>query len=177
MGEKVFFVRLGLLTWKPKLLPHLHSVTTAQPDPVRRVWGPVTIRVAWVLYRAGQSPAKHLIAAREHVLLSIPKGVHATQAEELAAFFTEEYIDRALHGNYRQREMQSCGIEPQYRWKDRLLDSLDSLGELIFRLGYGDQLSLEQSPRPQKQMPAFWQAPRSAFEAACAPFLNKKALR
>lgn len=144
MGEKRFFVRLGLLTWKLNLLPPLHSVTTAQSDPIRNVWGPVTIRVAWVLYRAGQSPAKHLVAAREHVLLSLPKAVHATQAEELAAFFTEEYLERALLGNYRQQEMQSCGIEPQCRWRDRLLDSLDSLGELVFRLGYGDQLSLEQ---------------------------------
>jgi hypothetical protein len=125
-------------------LPLLHSVTTAQSDSVRNVWGPVTIRVAWVLYRAGHSPAQHLVAAREHVLLSLPKDVHATQAEELAAFFTKEYLDRRIRGNYRQQEMESCGVEPQYRWRDRLLESLDSLGELVFRLGYGDALSLDQ---------------------------------
>jgi hypothetical protein len=125
-------------------LPVLLSVPPAPSDSVRDVWGPVTIRVIWVLYRAGVSPSKHLVAAREHVLLSLPKSVHSTQAEELAAFFTQEYLDRRLRGNYRQQEMETCGVEPQYRWRDRLLHSLDSLGELVFRLGYGDELSLEQ---------------------------------
>jgi hypothetical protein len=85
-----------------------------------------------------------LLAAREHVLLSLPKGVHAAQAEELAEFFTLDYLERLSKGNYRRKDMDSCGVEPQYRWRDRLLDALDGIGEIVFRMSYGDKLSLEQ---------------------------------
>ena len=103
------------------------SITPEKPAerrPLRAVWGPVTIRVAWTLYQAGLEPTKQLTAAREHVLLSLPTTLHANQAEELAEHFTVEFIQRLRNGNYRPREIESCGIEPQYRWRTALITTL-----------------------------------------------------
>ena len=124
-------------------MSQLHSVSAAPNASLREVWGPVTIRVAWVLYHANRSTTRDLVDAREHVLLSLPQNVHPAQAEELAERYTLEYLDRKTQGNYTKKPVETCGIEPQYRWRGRLLDVLDSVGELVFRLGYGDQLSIE----------------------------------
>ena len=117
---------------------------TSQQRPLRSIWGPVTIRVTWTLYQAGLEPRDLLTAAREHVLLSIPDKLPPNQAEDLAEHFTREFLQRFLHQNYRPREMETCGVEPQYRWRQALLKTLDGLGEVVFHLGYGDRLPLEQ---------------------------------
>lgn len=115
-----------------------------QQRPLRSIWGPVTIRVTWTLYQAGLEPKDLLTSAREHVLLSIPDKIHPNQAEELAEHFTKEFIQRFLHNNYRTQDMETCGIEPQYRWRQDLIKTLDGLAEVVFHLGYGDRLSLDQ---------------------------------
>ena len=61
-----------------------------------------------------------------------------------AEHFTREFLQRFLHQNYRPREIETCGVEPQYRWRQALLKTLDGLGEVVFHLGYGDRLPLEQ---------------------------------
>ena len=52
------------------------------PDPLRRLWGPVTVRVAWDLVRAGVAVRPQLLrAVREHALWRIPPTAGLAEAE------------------------------------------------------------------------------------------------
>jgi len=112
------------------------------------VWSAVTIRVAWELYMAGlkASPAT-LHEARDHVLLSLPRGASRGTAEELAGVFMGEWLGRVQDGRYRWRPPEADPILPRPSWRERLLEGLDPIGEVVLRLRYGDGLELSEVER------------------------------
>lgn len=119
-----------------------------EPDPLRRAWAPVTIRVAWELHRAGARPTPAVLAdARDHVLMSLPEDCEPEQAEELASALTAEYLGRVREGRYRARAPlhEDRPLPPEGR--ARLLSVLDAVGEVVLRLAYGDGLALETVER------------------------------
>lgn len=108
----------------------------------------MTIRVAWELYAAGVRPSARILAeARQHVLLSLPSSFGRMQAEELAGTFTLEFLARVQKGRYRAPPRPRNEVTPRPSWRDRVLESLDPIGEVVLRLGYGDGLSLPQIER------------------------------
>lgn len=117
-------------------------------ETARHVWSAVTIRVSWELYMAGvkASPAQ-LHEAREHVLLSLPRGANRSLAEELAGTFMEEWLGRVQSGRYRWRPPSSDPVVPRPSWRERLLEALDPICEVVLRLVYGDGLSLQDVER------------------------------
>ena len=114
----------------------------------RFVWSAVTIRVSWELYMAGvkASPAV-LHEARDHVLLSLPRGSNRSLAEELAGTFMEEWLGRVQDGRYRWRPPTADPLVPRPSWRERLLEALDPIGEVVLRLVYGDGLALTDVER------------------------------
>ena len=57
----------------------------AQTDPVRRLWGAVTVRVAWELLASGQDVRPPLLrAARDQALWRLPKDAALPDAEAVA---------------------------------------------------------------------------------------------
>ena len=112
----------------------------------RRVWAPVTIRVAWELMVGGAPIDSELLdEAREHALSSISSKFDPPQAEERAGFYAREYLDRAIRSRYRPVELERSAVEPQHQWRQRLVAILDDLGEAIFQLHYGDGLSMDKT--------------------------------
>ncbi len=126
--------------------PREQTRTSADAAFYRRVWAPVTIRVAWELMIGGAPVDFELLnEAREHALSSISPKFETSKAEEMAGFYAREYLDRALKSRYRSSEHERSAVEPQHQWRKRLVAILDDLGEAIFQLHYGDGLSIEKT--------------------------------
>ncbi len=110
-----------------------------------RRWSAVTIQVAWTLLRDGIRPTgQTLTDAREHVLGSLPDSVPDDWVDPLAAQLTRDFLERARTGRYRLRPLPSAGVPASAGWRRDLLTVLDPIGEIVFRLVYGDGLSLEE---------------------------------
>jgi hypothetical protein len=125
-----------------------NQARTTLHDPARHAWAAVTIRVAWELYAAGVRPTPGVLQdARDHVLLSLPRSCGRMQAEELAGYFTREYLDRVQRGRYQRRPMPEEPVAVRPSWRERLVEGLDPVGEVVLRLVYGDGLSLEAVER------------------------------
>ncbi|MCB9743797.1 MAG: hypothetical protein H6741_06540 [Alphaproteobacteria bacterium] len=124
------------------------STPAPRMDPGRLVWAAVTIRVAWELHLAGQRPTPAVLRdARAHVMLSLPQGVGREQAEELASYFTREYVERVRHGRYRRRPPTPEPLRTRPSWRGRLIEVLDPVGEVVLRLIYGDGMGVETVER------------------------------
>ena len=117
-------------------------------DASRHVWAAVTIRVAWELHGAGLRPSPALLDdARQHVLMSLPRSCGRLQAEELAGYFAAEYLERVQQGRYQRRPFDADALIPRPSWRERLLEGLDPVGEVVLRLVYGDGLTLQAVER------------------------------
>ncbi len=114
----------------------------------RGLWSAVTLRVAWELYGAGIQPTGHnLEHARDHVLMSLPQKCTRLQAEDLASWFTREFVGRMLEGHYSSAPPPPTPLLPRPSWRHQLIDALDPVGEVVLRLVYGDGVSLEAVER------------------------------
>lgn len=120
-------------------VPPLSALLVPTEEPLRRLWGPITIRVAWELTRRGVNPRPATLrAAREHALWRMPPGADLAEAEARVGFAVDEYC-RRLHGDYRPALVDpDVTLLPDPRWRDTVLGSLEPLQEAIFRLHYGD---------------------------------------
>lgn len=120
-------------------VPPLSALVAPTEDPLRRLWGPVTIRVVWELVRKGLKPRPPTLrAAREHVLWRLPPEVDLAEAEARVAFGVDEYA-RRLDGDYRPASVDpDVGILPDPRWRGTVLAAVEPLQEAVFRLHYGD---------------------------------------
>jgi len=107
------------------------------------------VRVAWDLVLAGVSVRPDVLSeAREHVLRSLPTGVGAVEAEELASGAVAEWLDRVRHGRYRRPVVDpDLSLPVAASWRRRLAASLDQVGDAVFRLHYGDGFTLEAVAR------------------------------
>lgn len=117
----------------------LPAPRSAPADPLRRLWAPVTIRVAWDLVRGGiRVKPPVLRAARAHALWRVPAHAGLAEAEAAASTAVEEYLARAS-GDYRPRPLDpDLGILPAPRWRDGILASVEPLHEAVFRFHYAD---------------------------------------
>ena len=121
-----------------------NQARTTLHDPARHAWAAVTIRVAWELYQAGVRPTQGVLRdARDHVLFSLPRSCGRLQAEELAGYFTREYLDRVQRGRYQRRPVPEEPVQARPSWRERLVEGLDPVGEVVLRLVFGDGLSLQ----------------------------------
>ena len=108
-------------------------------------WSAVTIQVAWTLLRQGVRPGgQTLVDAREHVLGSLPDSVPDEQIDPITTQLTQEFLERARTGRYRVRPLPSDVVPACADWRRDLLTVLDPVGEIVFRMVYGDGLSLEE---------------------------------
>jgi len=114
-------------------------------DQIRKLWIPVTVRVAWELMMAGVNVRPSTLAdAREHVLRSLPAGLDVELAERWASLFLHEYITRIKEGTVaRTLPDEDLDAPIPADWRGRLLGALDHVGDALVRLHYGDGLSLE----------------------------------
>jgi len=119
--------------------------TFGHPLPNRQVWLPITVRVAWELVLNGVKVRPRVLHdAREHVLRCLPSGVGGDEAERLATMLTRDYIERVRHGRYRRVTLEREDAIPVSRlWRKRLVTALDPVGDAVFRLHFGDGMSME----------------------------------
>jgi hypothetical protein len=144
----------------------LTATSRVAADPLRRLWGPVTIRVAWDLLRAGvQVRAATLRAARDHALWRLPPGAGLAEAEAVTTQAVEEYLARCA-GRYAPFELDpDLGILPTPAWRDAILDASEPIHEAILRLHYADGLAIEEVSRRTRLEVALLRGAREAVRA------------
>lgn len=127
----------------PSSLPHAPPA-----DPFRRLWGPLTIRVAWALVSAGvQVRPATLRAVREHVFWRVPEGSNLAEAEALASAAVDEYLARA-EGRYAPWVPDpDLPVLPSPRWREAVEALADPVHLAVFRLHYADGLPLSEVER------------------------------
>lgn len=133
------------------------------PDPLRRLWGPLTIRVAWDLLRAGvEVRAPTLRAARDHALWRLPPGANLAEAEATATAAVDDYLARCA-GRYApfQRD-PDLDILPTPTWRQAVFAASDELHEAVLRLHYADGLPLEEVERRTRLEAALLRGARDA---------------
>ncbi len=117
-------------------------------DPLRRLWGPVTIRVAWDLIRSRVDVRPPTLrAARDHALWRLPPGADLADAEAVATAAVDDYLGRSA-GRYQPFELDpDLDILPTPAWRQSVLAASDSFHEAVLRLHYADGLPLEEVER------------------------------
>lgn len=86
-----------------------------------------------------------LADARDHVLLSLPSGVDAEEAEQRTGLLTIEFLDRVKGNPVRRNPVNSTAeVHVHLGWRARLTPILDPVADAVMRLHYGDGMSLDQ---------------------------------
>ncbi|MFZ5482475.1 MAG: hypothetical protein ACOZNI_37275 [Myxococcota bacterium] len=133
------------------------------PDPLRRLWGPVTVRVAWDLVRAGVAVRPQLLrAVREHALWRIPAAAGLAEAEAIASQAVEDFLARAAGRYAPWAPDPDLAILPDPRWRDAVSEQADPVHEAVLRLHYADGLPLEEVERRTRLDAALLRAAREA---------------
>jgi len=120
-------------------------VSTSLPpgSPAARLWAAVSIEAAWTLQVSGVRCTPALLhEVRRHVLLSMPKNVSEDHADACTAGLVREFLQRFRGGDYTG----AAPPEPrplQTIWRDAILEGLDPIGMVVWRLMYGDGLTAE----------------------------------
>lgn len=142
----------------------LHLSAARPVDPIRRLWGPVTIRVAWELVRAGVDPrGTTLRAARDHALWRLPPAAGLSEAEVVAAQAVGELLDRAA-GRYAPYVPPSdLDVLPTPMWREAIQAASDPIHEGLLRLHYADGLPLQEVERRSGVEVALLRAARDAL--------------
>ena len=126
----------------PPSPPAGHSVT-----PLRDLWLPVTVHVAWTLVKRGYTVSPDLLGdAREHLLRGLPAGLTIDQVEWLTPAWVDNYLARRV--NSRVEPAPAIGPEvriPAHDWRDRLLEDADRGMEAVFRFHYAEGMSLDKA--------------------------------
>ncbi len=120
----------------------------AAADPARRLWSPITIRVAWELVRSGVRlrPAT-LRAAREHALWRIPTNAGVAEAEAIASAAVEEYLARTSGRYARVEPDPDIDILPTPAWRAAIVAAAEPLHDAILRLHYADGFAFDEVQR------------------------------
>ncbi|MES2638896.1 MAG: hypothetical protein V4850_05420 [Myxococcota bacterium] len=118
------------------------------PDPLRRLWGPITIRVAWELLRAGVQPRPPTLrAARDHALWRLPADVGLADAETRTSAAVEDYLARCGGRYTAPTPDPDLDVLPSPAWREGMLAASDPIHEAVLRLHYADGLPLEEVER------------------------------
>jgi hypothetical protein len=113
------------------------------------VWAAVTVRVAWTLFMAGIRVRPATLAdARDHVLLSLPSGTDPDEAEQRSGPLTVEFLARVAGESVRRIGETTDDLTMVHEgWRTGLVAALDPVGDAVFRLHYGDGMSISQVER------------------------------
>lgn len=126
--------------------PHPAAPASRAPDPsLRAWWSPVTVRVCWELLSSGVRPSPQVVSdARAHVLQSLPPGLPEGDVDWAASALTRDFLRRARGGVYEAVELVPWS---RALWEvdvARLQEAAGPLGEVLYRVHYGDGLGLKQ---------------------------------
>jgi hypothetical protein len=121
----------------------------AAADPLRRLWGAITVRVAWDLLRAGvQVRPATLRAGRDHALWRMPAGAITTgEAEAVASAAVDDYLARCAGRYAAFTRDPDLAIPARPAWRETICTLADPIHEAVFRLHYADGLPLEEVER------------------------------
>jgi hypothetical protein len=121
------------------------EATTVDPDLLRRAWGPLTVRVAWELVRAGVRvrPAT-LRIVRTHACWRMAGARDVAEVEARAARAVEEYLARADGRWAAVDEDADLSIPLPRAWRADIMDDAAPEHELVFHLYYADGLPLQE---------------------------------
>jgi hypothetical protein len=135
------------------------SVPASDQGPARRHWAALTVAVAWELARVMPSVRPNLFAAaRSHAAWRLPADAGLADTEALAAAATREFLQRRA-GHYPRWELDpDLDVLPDPRWRAAVLESVTPLHEAVFRLHYGDGVSLEEMA-PRLKVDLAWLRP------------------
>ncbi len=135
------------------------SVPASDQGPARRHWAALTVTVAWELARAIPNVrAPLLAAARQHAAWRLPAGAGLADTEAAAAAATHELLQRR-GGRYPRWEIDAdADILPDPRWRQKVLEAAAPLHEAVFRLHYGDGVSIEDLA-PRLKVDLLWLRP------------------
>jgi len=142
----------------PRTLPSI-SVPADDQGPARRHWAALTVSVAWELARAMQRVRPGLLdLAREHAAWRLPPGASLSEVEVVAAAATREFLQRRQGRYARWVPDPDADMLPDPRWRDAVLDTATPLHEAVFRLHFGDGVSLEELA-PRLRVDGSWLRP------------------
>jgi len=80
-----------------------------------------------------------LADAREHVLRCLPEGLSISEAERYATLFCADFLRRVRKGQYRRVIVDSdISVTLEPRWRTRLMEGLDPVSDVVFRMHYSD---------------------------------------
>jgi hypothetical protein len=148
--------------------------TPPATDPLRRLWAPVTIRVAWELVRSGLRPKGSLLReAREHALFRVPPDANSSEAELIATAAAREFVDR-LNGIYKPWKLDpDLHLLPDPRWRQQITALAGPVHDLVFRLHYADGLGLDELERSSRLDRSTLRAGREAVRALARQVLTE----
>lgn len=126
----------------------LSSASRPPNDPLRRLWGPVTIRVAWELLRARvEARGPTLRAARDHALWRLPDSPGVAEAEAITSAAVEDYLARC-GGKYAPFVPGAdLDVLPTPAWREAIEAASDPIHTGVLHLHYADGLPLEEVER------------------------------
>jgi len=128
--------------------PARSEPVVTSPEPLRRLWGPVTVRCAWELLLSGATPRGALLRhAREHALWAIPAHAGIAEAEGLASAAVKDFLARQKGVYQPWTPDPDLSILPDPRWREAIAGYVDPIHDAVFRLHYADGLAMEDVER------------------------------
>ena len=147
----------------PPSPPPGHAVT-----PLRDLWLPVTVHVAWTLVKRGYTVTPALLAdAREHLLRGIDPTLTVDQVEWLSAAWTDDYLSRRVSEKVQPPPVPGPEVFiPAAAWRDHLLEDADRGMQAVFRFVYAEGLPLDKAARHLRCAPRTLEAAQSRLRTA-----------
>lgn len=108
-------------------------------DVVYAAWGPVTVRVAWVLAQHGLAVKPEVLRdARDHVWFCLPADASVAVAEDRAERLVTAYVTRARRKAWSEPFPDDRDHPLPATWRDRLYRGLSRAAAIVLRLHLAD---------------------------------------
>lgn len=120
------------------------AIPGPRADPLRRMWGPVTLRCVWELLVVGiRARPTQVREVREHALALLPADAALAEAEAIASQAARDWVARS-GGTYAPCTRDpDLDILPSPAWREAIWDPADTVHDAVFRLHFADGLPLE----------------------------------
>jgi hypothetical protein len=117
--------------------------------PLRELWLPVTVQVAWTLVKRGYTVTPALLKdAREHLLRGIDPTLPVDAVEWMAEAWTNDYLARRVEQKYVAPPAAGPEVRvPAARWREELFEGADRGMEAVLRFVYAEGLTLDKASR------------------------------
>jgi hypothetical protein len=118
---------------------------TSPDDIAVRGWGPVTVRVAWVLRTEGIKVTPDAVRdARDHVWLHLDPDTAVDDAEDKAEALVRAFVARALQRPWREQFPEDRDLVLKRTWRDPLYRGLSRNARWVLLRHCADGYALEQ---------------------------------